>query len=419
MTEHSAISLDAIFVAPSTPSFAELMDQLGANSTLTVARRKDLISGLRRVAEALDRTPAQVPADPRWLQPRLARIAPAAIGVTRKTWQNAVSNARSAMVACGIATKRQRRPENLSPAWRSLWSVVQASKDKSLLSSLPRFVFFLDRIGIAPEDVNNDHALLFLEAVERNEISKNPEVAYRDAIMGWNRAGDRLPEWPRQRLDLPSRSKRVMLPETEYAADFIKDVDRYLEMRLRPDPLATGKSLRPIAASSAATYRFMLLRFASHVVGAGVAAEELSSLDVLLQPAHVERGLRHMLERNGGATRASISDTAGLLLTIATHLGLPEETVRILTQYKTRLAVHYPGGMTAKNRDRLRVLRNPDVLRRLLHLPEQVMARPLGQRRYKALRAREDAIAIGILLYCPLRVSNLSMLEIERHLQRP
>ena len=47
------------------------------------------------------------------------------------------------------------------------------------------------------------------------------------------------------------------------------------------------------------------------------------------------------------------------------------------------------------------------------------MARPLGQRRYKALRAREDAIAIGILLYCPLRVSNLSMLEIERHLQRP
>ena len=83
MTEHSAISLDAIFVDPSTPSFADLMEQLGTNSTLTAARRKDLVSGLRRVAEALNRTPALVPADPRWLQPRLARIAPAAIGVTR------------------------------------------------------------------------------------------------------------------------------------------------------------------------------------------------------------------------------------------------------------------------------------------------------------------------------------------------
>lgn len=295
------------------------------------------------------------------------------------------------MVACGIVTKRQRRPEDLSPAWRSLWAVVQASKDKSLLSPLPRFVFFLDRIGIAPEDVRNEHALLFLEAVKQNEISKNPQAAYEGVVMGWNLARDRLSEWPRQRLNLPSKSKRVMLPAAEYASDVIKDVDRYLEMRLRPGLLATGKTLRPIAASSGTTYRYLLLRFASHVVGSGVAAEEISSLDALLQPAHVERGLRYMLERNGGATRASISDTAGLLLTIATHLGLPEETVGTLTQHKTRPAVHEPGGMMAKNRDRLRVLRNPDVLRRLLHLSEQIMARPLGQRRHKVLRARKDA----------------------------
>ncbi|EDM69983.1 phage integrase [Roseobacter sp. AzwK-3b] len=419
MTKNSAIPLDGIFVAPSTPSFADLMDQLSTNKTLTASRRKDLISGLRRVAEALDRAPAQVPADPRWLQPRISRIAPAGIGVSKKTWQNTVSNARNAMVACGIVTKRQRRPEDLSPSWRSLWAVIQASKDKSLLSPLPRFVFFLDRLGIAPSNVCNDHALLFREAVELNEISKNPKAAYEDAVMGWNRARDRLSAWPRQRLDVPSKSNRVMLPETEYAPDLIKDIDRYLEMRQWPDLLAPGRTLRPIAASSATTYRYMLLRFVSHVVGHGVAPQEITSMEALLQPAHVEGGLRQMLERNGGATCTSIGDTAGLLLTIAKHLGLPDETVRALTTYKERLAVHEPGGMTAKNRDRLRVLRNPDVLRRLLHLPEQIIARPLGQHRYKALRMREDAIAIGILLYCPLRVSNLSSLEIDRHLQRP
>jgi len=85
---------------------------------------------------------------------------------------------------------------------------VRASKDKSLLSPLPRFVFFLNRIGVAPTDVCNDHALLFLQALELNEISKSPRSACKDAVMGWNRAVDRLPTWPRQRLTLPSEAKR-------------------------------------------------------------------------------------------------------------------------------------------------------------------------------------------------------------------
>jgi integrase len=419
MTEHSAISLDSIFVAPTTPSFADLMRQLDLNDALTTARRKDLKSGLRRLAEALNRTPAQVPADPRWLQPRIGRIFPAAIGVSTKTWQNTVSNARNAMVACGMVTKRQRRSSDLSLTWRRLWELVRATKDKSLLSPLPRFIHFLDRLGVAPENVGNEHARLYLEAVELNEISKCPETAYKAAVMGWNLAADRLPDWPRQKLSFPPKATRVMLDESEYAAGFIADVDKFLEMRRKPDPLARGKMLSPIAASSAATYRYMLLRFASHIVGAGVSAKEISSLHGLLTPRHVEAGLRRMLERSGGKTCLSISNTAGLLLTVALHLDLDAETIHALKRFKGRLAVHNSGGMTAKNRDRLRQLRNPDVLRRLLRLPEQIMAQPLGVYRKKALRAREDAIAIGILLYCPLRIRNLSALEIERHLQRP
>jgi integrase len=419
MTKYSTIPLDGIFVSPSTPSFADLMDQLSTNDVLAPVRRKDLTSGLRRVADALNRAPAQVLADPRWLQPRLARIVPAAIGVSPKTWQNTVSNARNAMVACGIVSNRQRKVSDLSPTWRALWNLVRDSKDKSLLSPLPRFIFFLDRIGVAPEEVGSDDALLFLEAVEQNEISKNPQSAYRDAVMGWNRAVDRLPAWPRQRLDLPSRAKRVMLPEADYVSSFITDVDRYLEMRMRPDLLSIEDGLTPIAASTAATYRYMLLRFASHVVGGGVRTSEITCLEDLLQPAHVERGLRRMLQNNDGKTCASISDIAGLVLTIAGHLNLPEEARNAFARFKRRLVVHNTGGMTAKNRDRLRALRAPGVLGRLLRLPEHIMARPLGTHRCKALRAREDAIAIGILLYCPLRVSNLSNIEIKRHLHRP
>lgn len=418
MTAYNIIPLDGVFVSPTTPSFAELIDQLQINDTITSARRKDLVSGLRRVAEALNLTPAQVLADPRWLQPRLARIAPASLRVSPKTWHNIVSNARSAMVACGIVTKRHRQADELSADWRPLWECVRASKDKSLLSPLPRFVFFLNRIGVAPADVSNDHALLFLQALELNEISKSPRSAFKDAVMGWNRAVDRLPAWPRQRLTLPSEAKRVMLQEAEYAPDLVVAIDSYLGMRMRPDLLSSAQNFKPIATSSAAHYRYLLLRFARHVIGTGVPVQEIAGLEDLLQPARVAAGLRRMIALNDGKTSVSISETAGLLLTIATHLELSQEIRSALAQFKAKVAMRDTGGMTIKNRDRLRVLRAPGVLGRLLRLPEGILSRPLGTQRAKGLRAWEDAIAIGILLYCPLRISNLSSIDLTRHLQR-
>jgi integrase len=162
----------------------------------------------------------------------------------------------------------------------------------------------------------------------------------------------------------------------------------------------------------------MLLRFVSHVVATSIPAGEIRCLTDLIQTARAEAGLRRMLMLNDGKTSASISDTAGLLLTIASHLQLPQETRSALGVFKSKLAMRDAGGMTAKNRDRLRILRNPAVLRSLLCLPEIILSRPLGVHRYRDLRAWEDAIAIGILLYCPLRISNLAKIDITRHLQR-
>ncbi len=278
--------------------------------------------------------------------------------------------------------------------------------------------FFLNRIGVAPTDVCNDHALLFLQALELNEISKSPRSAFKDAVMGWNRAVDRLPTWPRQLLTLPSEAKRVMLHESEYAQGLVADIDRYLGMRRRPDLLASGQHFNPIAASSATSYRHLLLRFASHVIGAGVPAHDIAGLDDLLQPVRVEPGLRRMLALNKGKTSVTISETTGLLLTIAAHLELSQEIRSALAKFKVKLAKRDSGGMTLKNRDRLRVLRAPGVLGRLLRLPEDILSRPLGTQRAKGLRTWEDAIAIGILLYCPLRISNLANIDITRHLQR-
>ena len=54
-----------------TPSLANVIEQVQCDPTLSDGRRRDMASGLRRVASALAHDPADIPAVPKWLQPRL------------------------------------------------------------------------------------------------------------------------------------------------------------------------------------------------------------------------------------------------------------------------------------------------------------------------------------------------------------
>ena len=113
MSHFTQIDADQSFVPKGTPMFSDLIAQLSEDSSLKSTRRRDMISGLRRVAEALAMAPDVVPCHGRWLQPRLATISPAMHGISAKTWQNAVSNVRSAMAHAGIVDQRFNRITDL------------------------------------------------------------------------------------------------------------------------------------------------------------------------------------------------------------------------------------------------------------------------------------------------------------------
>jgi integrase len=79
-------------------------------------------------------------------------------------------------------------------------------------------------------------------------------------------------------------------------------------------------------------------------------------------------------------------------------------------------------GLTGKNRDALRRLEDPALVRALLTLPER-LARGLERQKAGAFShgdaARlQTALAIAILLAAPLRVGNLAGLRLDRHLLR-
>jgi len=134
----------------------------------------------------------------------------------------------------------------------------------------------------------------------------------------------------------------------------------------------------------------------------------------------VERTLRHMLELNGQKSNQTIAQTAKLLGSIAKSSKAPEDWQRRINKMVKKVAISRQTGMTAKNRGRLRALQNEDSLLRLIDLPEQMFARKERiSKPYLDALLREDALAIAILSYCPIRVQNLSQIHLQQNLQRP
>lgn len=412
--------LETAFIRHDTPMLSEVIDKVLSDPDLTSVQRRDIQSGLRRMCEALGLASQDVPADAAWLQPRLARIAPAALGLSNKTWSNIQSNARMGLVRFGVVQTRINRKSDLSPAWRTLWEIVLGSGDKSLPYSLPRFVHFLNRMEVDPENVSDKHVEAFREALAMNEIRRSPEASSRAAARAWNLAARRLPEWPRQRLTVPSRLRTIRIAIEEFPAAFVADLDRYLQNLADPDPLDEGARLMPLRAASIKQYRAMLIRFASELVHAGTAIEEIESLAAVVHPQNAERGIRRMLQRTANKATPGITDMACLLASVGrSHAKLIEADQKLLDRWTVRLSGKSAPGLTRKNRERLRPFDDPALVRRFLLLPEKLFARAeSASTPKKAILLREEAIAIAILQALPIRRENLGKIHLEENLHR-
>jgi integrase len=254
-----------------------------------------------------------------------------------------------------------------------------------------------------------------------NEISKSPEVATRAAANCWNLAVRRIPEWPSQTFKLPNRKISIKLDVATFPPSFQRDLDRYVLRLEHPDPLDADANAAPLRPDTIRLYRASVLRFASVLVHAKMPIAEITSLAVLVTPEDAERGLRWLLARKDNAKTRGISEMAGLLRGVAKrYVRVDEACQKRLDKLDALLAVKPQNGMTAKNRDRLRPLDDPDTLRRLLLLPERLFkhAKADGDLCRGAL-AREDAVAVAILLNCPIRRKNLAEIHLEKNLQRP
>jgi len=85
MKTFSPEDLSKALLPTATPMFSDLIERIKADSSLDPIRKRDMVSGLQRVATALGMAPSNVPAAPQWLQPRLNTTSHAALGIKQKS----------------------------------------------------------------------------------------------------------------------------------------------------------------------------------------------------------------------------------------------------------------------------------------------------------------------------------------------
>lgn len=411
---------ECAFIKPGVPSFADLIERLLDDPTVPEVRKRDLVSGLKRVAAALNMPPSDIPCDPSWLRRRLDKITPASLCISAKTWQNACSATTAALAQAGIVKRAIRRTSELNADWRPLWEAVLAKGDRSITPGLCRFIYYLSREGVDPYRVTDDDAQAYHAALEASEVVRNPEVSHRAAINCWNLAANRIPEWPKQRLTVPRRARCFLVPLESFPPGFATSLERTLARMSSIDPLAEVGKVRSLRPATIDHYRRELHRFASELVHADHPIESITDVSVLLVPANAERGLRQLLQRYGNQKTRLGMEIAGLLRNLSRFLDCDEATRSALAQLASKLALKPQKGMTAKNRSRLLILKDPSKQRLLLNLGDRLFeeARAVRAPHTQGLM-REDALAISLLLAFPMRIKNLAGLHLDRHVHRP
>jgi integrase len=314
----------------------------------------------------------------------------------------------------GLASMPGHYQTAFTPAWQENW--VKLPSGTALSYQLSRLFHYASAQGIEPADLNDETLDRFHQALVSESIVRDPYEIYRGAAKSWNNAAERIPDWPQQRLTVPSRQKTFSLPWSAFPPTLEADVEAYLR-RAAGLNLSDDHFTRAQRPATITTRRWQLRAFATAIAASGITPTTLVDLRAILAPEVAARGLQYLLDRNHGASSVQISNLADFLPTLATRLDMPEDVIGKLKRVKRKLKVSQHG-MTARNREALRAFDDHAAVEALLMLPQRILreVQANGRKGYREAKLIQTALAIELLLNAPVRIQNLASIDLHRHL---
>jgi integrase len=401
-------------------TLADVIRLIEADADLPLARKRNWLSSLRRIAAGIGRPPESIPARLTSLRHPMRRLNAARMGIEPKSLSNHKANVRAAVLHVLKVTDAPRRGVPFSPDWAALMAALVETKAYRLLSGLARYCSSRD---ILPETVSEAVVTDYFAHRQVTSFLETGPGRVRELMRAWNRCVEAVPGWPAHRLVPPALTPVWPGPAWEaFPAGLRADIEAHLRRLAAPHRSANGRRRRPCKASTIATRRRELMAFARKAVAAGVPMESLVSLEQLLAPEVVLRTFERFLEEGGDRPKVFVIDLGWKLHALAREIGAPENTESQLDDIRVRLEEDRPPAMTDKNLGVVRAVLASDIWSRVAALPELLLREAgalLNRSPRKAAAIAALAAQVLILSRAPVRVGNLLAIRLGVNLIRP
>jgi len=399
---------------PSRKTLADLFPLI-SHADISEKAKAELSSAVRKVAQVLGTDPTFLPIDPQSLRRRLEPISHQMACVSHGRWNNVRSLFTKALaLAAPIIPGRSIAP--LLPEWLALADSLEFGRRTRLLPLFRR----LSEMGVLPHQVALSDLEAYRAAICGDRLRARPERTWDTLVWSWNACVREIPGWPQVMIPREAKREVYTFSWDYFPASLHEDAKAYLR-RLAMTSLEEDGPNKPARPATLETRERQLRMAAAAAVHQGVPPEELTSLEALLRFDRYQMILRFFLNRNDGKPTPQVGYIAAFLKTVAKYwLRLDEDALRPYEKISSRL--NQQNGrrtMTAKNRERLRPLDDPELVQRFLSLPfkirEEVEKDKRSPIKRRALRA-QIAAGIAILQMMPVRRKNLHEIDIEKNL---
>src|SRR6202165_5097417 len=247
-------------------------------------------------------------------------------------------------------------------------------------------------------------------------------TAHRSIARALNASANENPEWPAQRLTEPPVKAQEGPAWEEFPEGLRRDIDRYLaglgKIRRGPD----GKRSRPCSPRTIKTRRAELVAVARMAVKIGTPIETLKSLAALVDPDVAEPVLDAYWKKNGKEPKVYTIDLGWKLLSLARQTGLDEADIERLDDIRAASGEHRHGGLPGKNLALIRQLLTEGIWSEVVSLPNALMRQARADQAHAPVKAAvtaQLAVAIAILSFAPVRLTNLVSIELGKNLIKP
>jgi integrase len=223
--------------------------------------------------------------------------------------------------------------------------------------------------------------------------------------------------WPQVEVPRESKRETFILQWPDFPFSFKEEADRFIERQSGRDLSDEGPA-RPLRQSSCETRLYQLRLCASALVHQGMSADTITSISVLTTFENYQKILRFFYDRHNQKTSPQITHLAAFLKALAQHwVKVEEEELKRIKALSKRLIVPRQG-MTQKNRERLRPLNDETMAQSFSDIAFRIrreLEKEGGSPAHKAIQA-QIAVAILILQLAPIRLKNLTQIDINKNL---